>query len=198
MDFKMEDVAAHIKANPEAEGVVDFLKGVQVPVPITTEAVKSYLESNDDGKAYLKSHTDKYTSKALETFKTDTLPGLVKAQYDEEHPPATEDAKRLANIEKELAGEKAARTKAEFKSKALTSMTEKKLPADLVKYMIGDTEEETLANVGTFADVFEKSVTAQVEAKLAEHGREPGGGTITPNNEPVTGRMRYPSMEKVS
>jgi len=60
-----------------------------------------------------------------------------------------------------------------LKNKALTIATEKKLPVQLIDFLIGQDEESTLQNLATFEEVWTQNLQALVEEKLKTSGVNP-------------------------
>jgi len=152
---------------------------------VTPESAKAFIDS-EDGKKFLQPILDSYHTKGLETWKSKTLPKLLADEVEKEvqkrHPAETEAEKRLRKLEADLAEEKQGRLKETLKNKALSVMTAKGLPIDLVDHFVGSDEAGTLANLQTFENAFSSHVSKIVEARMANGGREPH----STSNDPKT------------
>lgn len=162
---------------------------------INLDLVKTFLTDNDEGKSYLQdllqSHGDSVATKAITTFKTETLPGLIdtgiEEKYTEKHPDETAEAKLLREIQKDLKATKLETIREKLLNKALKSAESKGLPVGIVENLLGDDETITEQNITSFDKIFKDAVNKAVEAKLKGTGRSdfvPEGDTkgLTPES----------------
>jgi len=175
--MELADVKKYLKDNENDDQVKAFIAGLK-PADVNIETVKKFLDTNTEGQAFLRQHTDKRVHEGIDTFeenfKKDKLPGLIDAAVKERHPDETPEQKRIAELEKGQALSKKETVKANLLNKVITIANEKKLPADLVEQLLDSEldENKTLENLGKYEKVFTDKLTAAVEERFKEHGRD--------------------------
>lgn len=166
-----------------------YIKGLKVTDPvITLDGVKKYLEENEEGKTYLQSTTDKRVTDgvntAIENFKKEKVPGLIDDEIKKRYPDKDPKDKAIEDMKAEMEKMKAENLKKDLTNKALKVMTEKKLPADLVNFMVGADESTTKQNIDAFSNVFSKHDEALKAEILKGNAYIPpsGGGDEKPRS----------------
>ena len=172
-------------AKPTLDGVKQFLTAGKDQAEVkalagtlvTADAVRGFLEANDEGKKLFGSLADKRVTDAIATYRDKTVPGLVAAEVAKLNPEDTPDQKRIKVLETGIAEERAARTREALKTRALGFVAQKGLPADvagLADMLLGQDEATTDANLARFAEVFDASVGLAVAGKFKAGGPTPG------------------------
>lgn len=148
------------------DALINYIKGLKPTDPITLDGVKKYLSDSEEGKKLLQSLTDKRVTEGIETFKKNNLEKLieeeVKKRFPESDPKDTELKKLQAEIEKI----KAENLRKDLTNKAIKIATDKKLPVELVDFLIGNDEETTTKNLETLEKTFNSRVEAIVQERL--------------------------------
>lgn len=176
--------------------IVGFLKGANAPadiielteklIPVSKTTVEEYLKT-DEGKQVILPLVDAASSKAVNTYKEKTLPGLVEDEIAKRYPPETEDKKALRTLqEKQTAMERELNRK-DLLTKAQKIAIEKKLPINLVERFLGDDEAATIENLKTLESEFNSGLDAAVKDKFKEGGRDPGN--TNPNPPPDLSKL---------
>jgi hypothetical protein len=103
--LKKKDLLELIKSIEDDMDVDDSLKDSELAKKFgSLDVFKEKIKSDKEFKAYLDSEEDKHYSKALETWKTNNLQGLIdeeiKKRFPEKDPKDTELAKLKAEMEK--------------------------------------------------------------------------------------------------
>lgn len=156
--------------------LTNYVKGLKATEPeIKLDGVKKFLEENDDGKTYLQSIADKRVTDSIETFKKKNLQSLVDTEYKKQHPDADPKDTKLAEMEKKLEQMQKDTEKKELTNKALKIATEKKLPTELVDFVVGADEDSTNKNLETLAKVFSAHDEAIKTDILKDNTYKPGG-----------------------
>ena len=83
-------------------------------VKLDVEDIKAYLDT-DEGKKLVQPRLDQAVSKGIDTFKTNNLDKLVQEQYAKNHPPLTDEQKRVQKLEADFNTEKSARVRSELR-----------------------------------------------------------------------------------
>jgi len=151
---------------------------------LTLDAFKTKLESDSVFKSYFDSEKDKHSKKAFDTWKTNHLQELINEEYKKQHPEADPKDTELANMKAEIEQMKKEKLREALANKALKFATEKKLPVDLIDFVIGADEETTKQNLNNLAVIFSKYDEALKAQILKDNTYIPpkGGGTETTQN----------------
>lgn len=168
MEFK--DIITALKEHENSEEYNTYINGL-----LTADRLDKFLET-DAGKKYLQPKLDSYHAKGLESWKSNNLSKEVEKLYKQKHPDADPKDAELAEVKAELERMKRENTRKDLKNKALSYFNEKKLPADLVDFILGDDEESTNANIKRFEKGYSSSLSAAVEAKIKDNSYTPPSG----------------------
>lgn len=139
---------------------------------LTLDNFKSKLDESEF-KSFMDSEKDKHSSKAiataLENFKTKDMQKLIDAEVlkrtgDNETP----EQKQIRELQQQFEALQKEKTHAEMVSKYKDVLNEKKIPSQLVDFLLADDEDITNANI----DLFENSMKAFVDAKVEERMKD--------------------------
>lgn len=148
---------------------------------ITLEEFKTMLESNIELKGYFDSETDKTVNKrlnkAVESWKEKNLQNIVEAEIEKRYPKKTEAEieleKRLAEIE-QLQEEK---RQLDLKLKYQEELRKNELDPGVLKFVVGENMDTTLANIKEFKEILNKAAKAMaqevIKEKLSESSYKP-------------------------
>lgn len=175
---KLKEVIEFLKKNNAPAELILQLESLKT---VSIDSVKEFLEKDEAGKKYLQSLNDAAVTKGLATFKEKTMPGLIEEEIKKKFPDETEEQKKLRILEDDQKKLKDEIKRKDLLNKATTLAVEKRLPLKLVERFLGDDEEGTIKNMELFEAEYNAGVTAAVDAKFKENGREPGGpGSVNP------------------
>lgn len=156
---------------------------------LTLDAFKSKLESDAGFKSFMDSEKDKHSKKSFETWKQNNLQKLVDEEYKKQHPDADPKDTEIAKLKKQFEDMQKESLKKDLTNKALKEMTEKKLPADLVNFIVGDDEDTTNKNLKTLTEVLSKHDEA-LKTEILKSTYKPGGqGGAEPSEEAVQAQV---------
>jgi len=173
----MEDEAEVLDVLKDHEEIKSLAKDFDVN-SITLEDFKTMLANNETIKGYHQSTLDSAISKGVESFKTNKMPTyLEKALKDKENEGKTPEQIRLLELEKKLESMEKEKIKAELVAKYTKTLNEKKLPGELVNFIIADNEEVINDNIRKFETMFKSTVDSLVQEKLK------GGEYVPPKGE---------------
>lgn len=168
-------VRDYLEANKGNEEIVQFLAGFNPLAMLTPETVGEIVET----MPLLKSHRDTVVTKGIETWKENNLDKEYTQRYSTEHPDETEGEKRIRALEVKQQESELKGRRAELKLAAHKALIGKgiKGPAlDLIDHFIGESEEQTLAAVEAYANVFaendKETVKRLNDGFLKKYGRE--------------------------
>ena len=157
---------------------LNFLKGLKT---VGIDSVKDFLEKDESGKKLVQTILDPAVTKAINTFKEKTMPGLIEEEIKKKFPEETEDQKKLRILTENQQKLESEIKKKDLLNKAISIATEKKLPLKLVEKFLGEDEDSTVKNLELLENEYNGAITLAVEEKFKENGRGPaGGGDGTP------------------
>lgn len=139
---------------------------------LTLDNFKSKLDESEF-KSFLDSQKDKHSSKAiataLENFKAKDMQKLIDAEVlkrtgDNETP----EQKQIRELQQQFEALQKEKTHAEMVSKYKDVLNEKKIPCQLVDFLLADDEDITNANI----DLFENSMKTFIDSKVEERMKD--------------------------
>lgn len=166
------------------------LGNVLVNSGLTLDAFKDKLENDANFKSFMDSEKDKHSKKAFETWKQNNLEKLLDDEINKRYPEKDPKDKALEDLKIEMEKMKAESIKKDLTNNALKAMTEKKLPADLVNFIVGADEDITNENLKTLEKIFADHDEAIKTEILKNDTYKPGGkGGAEPTEEAVKGQI---------
>lgn len=162
---------------------------------LTLDNFKSKLDESEF-KSFMDSEKDKHSSKAiataLENFKTKDMQKLIDAEVlkrtgDNETP----EQKQIRELKQQFEALQKEKTHAEMVSKYKDVLNEKKIPSQLVDFLLADDEDTTNANI----DLFENSMKAFVDAKVEERMKDTS--YTPPENKGGVGKLGNEEKKKM-
>lgn len=173
-----------IKNAKDDEDINSLLLGSDIEEEIvssglTLGAFKEKMKNDKDFKAYMESENDKYHNKALKTWKENNLEKELEPFIKEKYPDIVTDpmAKKLADLEKQLADEKAANARKDLLAEAMKYAKDKKLPASVVEKCLGEDFDKTKEVIDSIAEDWSKGLEAIVTEKMKQSSYVPGNGS---------------------
>ncbi|EAG0857700.1 DUF4355 domain-containing protein [Listeria monocytogenes] len=130
--------------------------------PNTTElewdAVKSFLESNDEAKLFLQSRTDADKRAAVESFKANKMPDLVNAEVLKKTTPDPTQT-QLNELKQQFEAEKQLRIKSDIIANLSVDAAELNISADVAKdFCVGKDLEESKAKLNRLNEYINERV----------------------------------------
>lgn len=156
----------------------DLAKSLQAS-GLTLEAFKEKMKTDKDFKAFIDSENDKYYSKALDTWKKNNLEKELEPFINEKYPELVKDpmAKKLAELEKQLADEKAANARKDLLTQAMKYASDKKLPASIVEKCLGEDFDKTKEFIDSISKDWSDGLEAIATEKMKSSSYVPGNGS---------------------
>ena len=164
------EVVDYITTNGENEEVSNYVKGFKT---VDLDGAKNYLETSEDGKSYF----DTKVGKALENYRLNTVPKLVDAEILKRNPSLTPQEIEMQNLKQEIENIKKEKFKAEMSSKYKDVLAEKKIPSNMVDFLLNDDEETTNANITIFEDSMKSYIEEAIKAKFGNNVHIPSDAT---------------------
>jgi hypothetical protein len=193
--MELNEIKAYITTNSDNEEVKAYLDSFKVQP--TLEVFKSKI-NDADFKSFLDSEKDKHSSKSLETWKSNNLQKLIDEAVTKANPTETPEQKQIRELTERLNKKEAEELRGQLVNRALKVATEKKLPADLVDYFIGQDEETTLKNLEKLESIFTNHVNAVAEERLKSGYKPPKGDNNTGITKEMFEKMGYMERVKLS
>jgi F0F1-type ATP synthase epsilon subunit len=167
--MELKEALELIEQNKEKPEVKDFFTKHDPLANITKDNAGELVEKHEALKAY----RDQFVSKGIETWKQNNLQKILDEEIKKANPSETDEQKRIRELEKRLDEEARARKRESLKNKALQRVSEKKLPADVLDYLVTDDEESTEKALSTYEKAMENYQKIVTEQVMKNGGREP-------------------------
>ena len=154
----------------------DLAKSLQAS-GLTLEAFKEKIKNDKEFKAFIDSENDKYHGKALKTWKENNLEKELEPFIKDKYPDLITDPtqKKLLELEKQLADEKAANARKDLLAQAMKYAADKKLPASVIERCLGEDFDKTKEVIDSLADDWSKGLEAIATEKMKSNSYVPGG-----------------------
>jgi len=132
--------------------------------------IEKFLDETEDGKKLLQSKIDSHVSKGISTYKSkfekEELPKILDTEVKKRYPEATEEQKRLKEIELKLEHAENSRRKAELSSQLVRYAQEKNIPQFLVDFSIDEDYDTSLEKLNKHYSKFNETLTGEVEKRI--------------------------------
>jgi len=158
MEFK--EITAELEKFKDSDEYKSYVGGF-----ITADRVTKYLET-EDGKKYIQPILDRYHTKGLESWKTNSLPKLLDEEVRKKLPEVDPRDTELANLKAEVNAIKAQKAREELKNKATKALNDKQMPLSVVDFIIGEDENTTNSNIAKLTEVFSSHVNTEIDKRL--------------------------------
>ena len=127
---------------------------------ITLEEFKTMLADNLELKGYFDSETDKAVNKrldkAVESWKSKNLQNIVEAEINKRYPKKTESEIKFEEKVKELEQLQEEKRQLELKMKYQDEVIKSGLDPKVLKFVVGENMDTTLANIKEFKEILNK------------------------------------------
>lgn len=144
--------------------------------------VKSVLEANKDVKSVIDAQEGERSNKAIETWKSNHLQGLIDEAVKAANPEETPEQKRIRELEEKIANNEKVAARSKLKEEALKHATKQGLSAEFaakyVERFLEEDEVSTQATLDSFKTDLDALIQTQVKETLKKDStRHVGGGT---------------------
>ena len=168
------------KDDEEIDGLVansDLAKSL-TEKGLTLDAFKGKLQEKDF-KAFMESENDKYYNKALKTWKENNLEKELEPFIKEKYPELITDPmqKKLLELEKQLADEKAANARKDLLAEAMKYAKDTKIPAKIIEKCLGEDFDKTKEEIDAISKVWTDGLEALTTEKMKANSYVPGKGS---------------------
>ena len=168
------------KDDEEIDGLVansDLAKSL-TEKGLTLDAFKGKLQEKDF-KAFMESENDKYYNKALKTWKENNLEKELEPFIKEKYPELITDPmqKKLLELEKQLADEKAANARKDLLAEAMKYAKDTKIPAKIIEKCLGEDFDKTKEEIDAISKVWTDGLEALTTEKMKANSYVPDKGS---------------------
>ena len=168
------------KDDEEIDGLVansDLAKSL-TEKGLTLDAFKGKLQEKDF-KAFMESENDKDYNKALKTWKENNLEKELEPFIKEKYPELITDPmqKKLLELEKQLADEKAANARKDLLAEAMKYAKDTKIPAKIIEKCLGEDFDKTKEEIDAISKVWTDGLEALTTEKMKANSYVPGKGS---------------------
>jgi hypothetical protein len=181
--MNVAEIKAYLEENKENQEVKTFVEGLNA---VSLDKVKSLASTDKDIKSWLDSEKDKHSTKSLKTWQDNNLQKLIDDKVKELYPQADPKDTELSKLKLEIEKMQKESLRKDLKNKALEIATAKKLPVELIDFMISDSDESTTKNLEKLESVFGTHVETLVSERLRNSSYTPPKGD---NNTGITREM---------
>ncbi|MEE7991903.1 DUF4355 domain-containing protein [Clostridioides difficile] len=145
---------------------------------LTIEEFRELINNDANFKAIIDNEKNKYHSEALENFKKKDMQTLISAEVlKRTGANETEEQKAIRELRESLDKLKKEKQYAEKVSKYKDILVEKKIPTNLIEYLLSDDDDKTNANI----EIFENSMKQYVQSKVDERIKD--GSYVPPGKD---------------
>jgi hypothetical protein len=176
----INEVKQFIEGNREQAEVKEYLQGLG---KVSVEGIEKYVNEDEGAKKWMDSVKDKHFNKALETWKSNNLEGLITNEIKKRFPEKDGKEIEVEKLKSEIEKMKQEKLHEALTSKAVKLASEKNLPVELVDFFIADNEENTVQNLSALEQSFNSAIQKAVEARLKGEGYTPPN-TISNERKP--------------
>lgn len=176
-----KDLLKKIENAKDEDDINELLKGTDIEETFkgegaTLDNFKEKIKSDKDFKAFMESENDKYHNKAFKTWKENNLEKELEPFIKEKYPDLITDPtqKKLLELEKQLADEKAANARKDLLTEAVKYANEKGIKLKAIDKFLGDDLDSTKANLDDLAEDWSKGIESVVEQKMKSNSYIPG------------------------
>lgn len=159
-----KELLEKIKEIDENKDIDEIILSNGFAKPITdVEGFNKLLASNKE----IQGLVDQKVTKGIETFKTNSMERLIEAEVlKRTNKEETPEQKAIRELQEKLTDMEKEKTKAEMVSKFKDTLAEKKIPGDMINFMLGDDDETTNANITLFEKSMKDYIDNQVNERL--------------------------------
>ncbi|WP_139692540.1 DUF4355 domain-containing protein [Sporolactobacillus terrae] len=191
----LNEVQQFITDNQDNDEVQAYLSGLN---PINVDKLQKFVSEDENGKKWFDSERDKFTSKSIETWKSNNLEKLLESKIKERFPEDDPKDIELKNIKAQLAQMQQEKTHETLLNKATKIANEKHLPLNLIDYFVGSDEDSTNSNLTKLEEVWNSSLSSAIEAKLKDSSyTPPAGGQLTAFTKEQIAKMSPQEINKL-
>lgn len=146
--------------------------------PITdVEGLNKLLESDKS----LQGLFDKKVTTGIENFKKNGMQKIIEAEVlKRTGKNETPEQKEIRELKERLDKADKEKAKAEMVSKYKDVLTEKKIPSNMIDFLLAEDDETTGANIELFENAMKQYIETGIKAKLGDSEYTPptGGGNV--------------------
>lgn len=179
-----KDLLKKIEKANDDEDINELLKGTDIEETFkdegaTLDSFKNKIKTDKEFQKFMNSENDKHSSKEIKTMKENGSWETVFAdEIHTRYPDLITDPtqKKLLELEKELAKEKAANARKDLLTEAVKYANEKGIKLSSIDKFLGEDLDSTKANLDALAEDWSKGIESVVEQKMKSNSYIPGMG----------------------
>lgn len=158
---------------------------------ITLEEFKTMLADNLELKGYFDSETDKAVNKrldkAVESWKSKNLQNIVEAEINKRYPKKTQAEIDFEEKVKELEQLQEEKRQLELKIKYQEEIQKNGLDPSILKFVVGENMDTTLANIKEFKEMLDNIVERETKKEIDRLFKE---NTCIPSASEIVGHSK--------
>lgn len=177
--MNIEEIKSFIESNKDSEEVKGLLSTYQTP--ITLDTVKSYLEKEADGIAFLQSYTDKKVTQGITSYKQNNLQKLIEEEIAKRNPQKSAEQIKMEELQREIEAMKKESALKDLKLKFTDELVSKNMLGFSDYLLTGEDEETVKNNIAKFEELLNPLVNNLVDERLKASSKVPPKGDKKPN-----------------
>lgn len=143
---------------------------------LTLDDFKALILNDTNFKSFMDSEKNKYHREALENFKKKDMQTLINAEVlKRTSTNETEEQKAIRELNEKLDRLEKEKRHTEMISKYKNILVEKKIPTNLIEYLLSDDDEKTNANIDIFENSMKKYIQSRVDERIKDGSYTPPG-----------------------
>ncbi len=175
---EMIELLQNIEDESEIDSLLenlDLFKSKEPKSP-TIDEFKSLILSDSNFKSFMDKENSKYYSEKLEHFKKNDMQTLISAEVlKRTGANETEEQKAIRELRESLNKLEKEKQHAEKISKYKDILVEKKIPTNLIEYLLSDDDDKTNANIEIFENSMKQYVQSRVDERIKDGSYVPPG-----------------------
>lgn len=179
----LDEIQGFLTEHAETPEVQNFLNGLNV---IDAGKVEKFLSEDVEGKKLYSKLTDTHFTKSLDTWKTNNLPTLIKQEVDKGSEKTPAEIK-IEELERRIQESEFQAKLKEMEAFTVSKASELGLPSDVALMVMGETDEETTANLQKIQAAFNTLLSQDTRRKYETKDHQPAPS-------PTEGKGKAPSI----
>lgn len=156
------------------------------------------LLKQDFAKPVIQPITDSHFSKSLETWKANNLDKIVNERVETLFPNETPQAKQMRELQAQINQINQEKSKAEMATKTLTWLSEEGLDPSFARFLQGQDEVTTRANISDFKHQYTTALNGTVDQKFKQFGHNPQANQQSASNNQVKDPSKMSYAERMA
>ncbi|UWD50633.1 DUF4355 domain-containing protein (plasmid) [Clostridioides difficile] len=172
---EMIELLQNVEDESEIDSLLENFKSKEPKSP-TIDEFKALILSDSNFKSFMDKENNNYYSEKLEHFKKNDMQTLINAEVlKRTSTNETDEQKAIRELNEKLDRLEKEKRHTEMISKYKDILVEKKIPTNLIEYLLSDDDEKTIANIDIFENSMKKYIQSRVDERIKDGSYTPPG-----------------------